>query len=68
MSALEPADIIVVGSEEEKNKIATITSPDDVVVKDVHDENLDKLDKDDEDERSLMGLYVRFPLRNNSRQ
>ena len=53
---LDPADIIDVDSEEELNQTGTITSTYDVMVKYVHNEDIDdNLDDDDEDDRSALG-------------
>ena len=53
---LDPTDIIDVDSEEELNQTGTITSTYDVMVKYVHNEDIDdNLDDDDEDDRSALG-------------
>ena len=53
---LDPTDIIDVDSEEELNQTGTITSTYDVMVKYVHNEDIDdNLDDDDEDIMSALG-------------
>ena len=69
MTELDPAKMIKIDTEEEPNQTGKIMSTDDVVVKDVHDDNLDdNLDNDNADYRSAMGVDIIYTHRNMSRQ
>ena len=69
MSALDPYEVISVDAEEEPNQTGTITSIDYVMVKYLHDDDLDdKLGNDYEDYNIAMGMGGCFPHSNKIRE
>ena len=69
MSALDPYEVISVDAEEEPNQTGTITSIDYVMVKYLHDDDLDdKLGNDYEDDNIAMGMGGCFPHSNKIRE
>ena len=61
----DPDEMNNFDSEEEPNHTGTITSTYNIMVKYLHHDNLDdNLDKDDEEDRSVMGVDRRFQFRN----